>query len=756
VARGRRAIAGAIVVSVALAVPGVLLLAALERAYPPDLARSRDLSRVLVDRAGTPLRYALTADDRLRLATPVAEVDPKLLALLIAYEDKRYFTHSGVDPLAVLRALGQWLRHGHPVSGASTLTMQTVRLLEPRPRTLATKLVEMLRAWQLERRLDKHEILALYLTLAPYGGNVEGLAAATRYYLGKSPRDLTLAEAALLVALPQSPTRLRPDRHPRAALTARAKVLERVWPRVRSRLGLDEADLALARREPIALHPAGLPMRAPHLADRLLAQAGAQGTPRRADAGVAASCLDASLQRRVERIARDALADLHRRANVAALVVHNASGETRAYVGGADYLDAERAGQLDLTRAVRSPGSTLKPLVYGLAFDARLIAPATRVEDAPTRFGGYAPANFEGRYHGTVSVADALSLSLNVPAVAVLDALGPARFVATLARHGTPLGLPDERRPGLAIALGGAGSTLSDLVRLYRAIADDGRVRALRLRCDRAAPAATLREPLVGTIARWHLRRILGAVAAPQARAPLLGVHRAARLAYKTGTSYGYRDAWAIGFDAMWTVGIWVGRPDGTPVPGQSGYVTAAPILFRVFDELPQAPTPATPAPRDALLAWDHDALPPALRELRAPGVVAGPRVLFPLPGTTVLAGTRALPLEARGGAQPYTWLIDGVPLRGSRRPTAQWRPTGPGFVVATVVDRRGRADRVRFRVSDGPSAMAGRLRREPSAPRANHPRGSGGQLIGGQSLEPPPKPPGAEPGDAQGKEGKR
>lgn len=704
----------------------LLSLHALDRAYPPDLSRVHDRSRMLVARDGTPLRYTLNGEDRLRLATPSSEVDPKLVALLIAYEDKRFHTHSGVDLLAVVRALGQWARHGRIVSGASTLTMQTVRLLEPRPRTLGTKLIEALRAWQLERRFDKQQILSLYLSLAPYGGNIEGLAAATRYYLGKLPRVLTLAEAALMVALPQSPTRLRPDRHSRAALVAREKVLERAWPRIAPGLGLTDIDRTLARDEPVALDPAGLPRRAAHLADRLLAKGGAG---ERRD-GAVVSCLDASLQRRVEGVARDALGDLPPRTNIAALVVHNASAQVRAYLGGADYLDAKRAGQLDLTRAVRSPGSTLKPLIYGLAFDAGLIAPATLVEDAPTRFGGYAPENFEGSYHGTVSAAEALRLSLNVPAVAVLDAIGPSRFTATLARHGTPLRLPDNGRPGLAIALGGAGSTLTDLVRLYRAVADDGVVRPLRLRCAHAAPARGHTRTLLGETARWHLRRVLGTVTAPHGRAPLEGSRRGRRIAYKTGTSYGYRDAWAIGFDDTWTVGVWAGRPDGTPVPAQTGHATAAPVLFRIFDELPEARTPAAPAPRGALLAWDREALPAPLRALHAPGIVTGPRLLFPLPDTSLHADVRAVPLEARGGAQPYTWLIDGVPLGTAHGATAQWHPIGPGFVVATVVDRRGRADRVRFRVAEAPGTAAGRLR--------------GMRVIGVGSVEDPPGRPAA------------
>ena len=329
--------------------------------------------------------------------------------------------------------------------------------------------------------------------------------------------------------------------------------------------------------------------------------------------------------------------------------------------------------------------------------------------DRPTRFGGYVPANFEQRYHGTVSVAEALQLSLNVPAVALLDAVGPARFQLALAGQGVPLALPDDSRPGLAIALGGAGSSLEALARLYRGLADDGRARPLRLRCDRAPPAAT-GPPLLGPRARWHLTRILRGVAAPDER--LSAAAGLPRVAWKTGTSYGYRDAWSVGFDRRWTVAVWVGRPDGTPLPGVHGRAVAAPLLFEVFDALPAADEPPDAAPAGALADWDAARLPPALRSLPAGGDGGGPRVLFPLPGTSVLLRGAALRLETRGGTPPYTWLVDGRPLAPTPWPVQQWRPDGPGFFVATVVDAAGRADRVRFRVTASLAPEVGRLRR--------------------------------------------
>jgi penicillin-binding protein 1C len=712
----------------ALALLPVLVLL-LDLLVPPRLERARDVAFVLLDRHGEPLRYHLARDGMLRLPVRPEDVDPKLLQLLLAYEDQRFHWHPGVDPLALARAIGQAAQHGRIVSGASTLTMQVARLLEPRPRTLPNKVIEALRALQLEWHLDKHEILGLYLTLAPYGGNVEGVAAASRLWFGKPPGQLTPGEAALLVALPQSPTRLRPDRHPDAARAARAKVLARVGDRLREPTGTagddghwNAAALSLAREEPIALRPQRLPFLAPHLADRFLA-AGVDGAAAIDEPGAVdepRSCIDADLQRRVEAITRAALPALNRRASVAALVIDNASAEVRAYVGNADYFAQARQGQVDVVRAVRSPGSTLKPFVYGLAFDQDIARPGTLTLDAPTRFGSYSPGNFEDQFHGTVTLIEALRRSLNVPAVTLLDAIGPVRFAGALADQGTPLRLPDGAgRPGLAVALGGVGMTLEDLARLYRGLADDGRARPLQLHCDgpthdlathapgdaAAQVAGVATQPLLAADTRWHLRRILRNVAAPSTRPEAATLGGVGRIAQKTGTSYGFRDAWAFGYDARHTVAIWVGRPDGTPHPGHFGYATAAPLLFQVFDELPGGGAEPAP-PVDAALAWENAALPQRLRYIgRGEQRHDGPRLLFPLPDATLLASDEPVQFEAEGGTPPYTWLVDGLPLATTELGRVQWRPPAAGFAVATVIDASGDYDRVAFRVGGGSDA---------------------------------------------------
>ncbi len=469
---------------------------------------------------------------------------------------------------------------GRVVSGASTLTMQTVRLLQPQARTLGAKAVEAARALVLERRLDKRGILSLYLTLAPFGGNIEGVRAASLAYLGKEPVELSPAEAALLVAIPQAPERLRPDRHAEALRRARDRILERV-----AEAGvITPAAAAEARRDPVPAARRPMPMHAPHLTARL-ALAAAPGT------ATVRTTIDGGLQRRLEGMAARWADGLDPDTSVAAIVADAATGAVLAHLGSPGYFATRRAGQVDMTRAVRSPGSTLKPFLYGLAFDDGFLDPRSVVTDAPLRISGYAPANFAPMHLGELQAAEALRQSLNVPAVSILDRYGPARFVNRLASAGARLQLPGSaERPGLAVVLGGVGTTLEDMVSLYTALAGDGRVRPLAVRAD---AAGTHSRPLLTAGSAWEVARILESSAHP--------AHGVARrggpVAWKTGTSYGFRDAWALGVADGRVVGVWVGRPDGTPRPGHYGARSAAPLLLEVFDTLPRAPRLAAPLP---------------------------------------------------------------------------------------------------------------------------------------------------------------
>ncbi len=674
------------------------LLLALDSALPPSLDRARQTSVLALDSQGRILRAFATPPGVWRLPTRPEDVDPLYLQMLRAYEDRRFASHPGVDILAVARALGQWLGHGRVVSGASTLTMQAARLLEPHQRDLPGKLGEMLRALQLERRYSKDEILSCYLMLAPFGGNLEGVRAAALAWFGKEPTRLTAAEAALLVVLPQAPSRLRPDRFPGRARAARDKVLARM-----GQLGvLSEQQVVEARQEPLPARLRLLPFRAPHLADRLRLAQPATVAHR--------TFIEAKLQQTLETLARQQQSALEPESSLAILVVAHRDRRVLAYIGASDFHDPRRAGQVDMIRAVRSPGSTLKPLVYGLGFDDLLIHPETLIEDVPTRFGDYSPTNFRNTYAGQLTVREALQQSLNIPAVAVLEQVGPARVAARLREVGLPLHWSAAHpQPGLPLVLGGVGMTLEELVTLYAGFANGGTVGPLRF--GPADPEGS-GQPLLTETACWYLGDILRNGPVPQNVVGPASVARPRAIAHKTGTSYGFRDAWALGFDADYTVGVWVGRPDGSPSPGHYGRNTAAPLLFRVFDLLPES-TARPAAPPASVLRVSRDQLPERLRYFRTrpalETVHAPPLTLtFPVAGSTVELPERdgalaELPLSAKGGIKPLRWLVNGRPLAADPwRRDAFWPPDGVGLARITVLDQAGQTASAEVWVSRG------------------------------------------------------
>jgi penicillin-binding protein 1C len=656
---------------------------------PAPQGEALQYSTLVVDREGRLLRPYATPDGRWRIPATLAQIDPRAIDMLLAYEDRRFRSHFGVDPLALARAAWQWAVSGRIVSGGSTITMQVARLLEPRSeRTLTAKLRQIVRAIELERSLSKDEVLALYLSLAPYGGNLEGIRAAALAYFGKEPRKLTLGEAALLVALPQSPELRRPDRSVAVARQARDRVLDRVA--ADRRLPADEIAQAKAEHVPPGRRP--MPALAPHAADQVMAAAPVRKIHRLS--------IDAQLQKNLEELARDRARLLGPDMSVAIIAVDNATGEVLARVASADYFDQRRAGQVDLTQALRSPGSALKPFIYGVAFEDGLVHPETLIEDRPVRYGAYAPENFDLTFQGTVTVRRALQMSLNVPAVALLDKVGASRLSARLAQAGAPLVLPKGEAPGLAMALGGVGVKLSDLTMLYAGIARGGMVLPLTERLDGAAPRAPLR--LIEPVAAWYVGHVLMGTPPPDNAV-------GGRIAYKTGTSYGYRDAWSVGFDGRRTIGVWVGRPDGAPVAGLIGRTAAAPILFDAFARTGQTPAALPPAPKGALFATNAK-LPPPLQRFR-PGSLAGDgaepplRILFPPNGARLevaAGGGRFDPvaLKVAGGIEPLTVLVNGQPVRADAgRRTLFFEPDGPGFLRLTVMDARGTADSVVVRV---------------------------------------------------------
>ncbi|WP_204526155.1 peptidoglycan glycosyltransferase PbpC [Citrobacter cronae] len=545
----------------AVALVFVMAIWAADKIWPLPL-HEVDPARVVVAHDGTPLWRFADADGIWRYPVTIDEVSPRYLQALINYEDRWFWKHPGVNPFSVLRAAWQDLSSGRVVSGGSTLTMQVARLLDPHPRTFGGKFRQLWRALQLEWHLSKRDILTLYLNRAPFGGTLQGVGAASWAYLGKSPAQLSYSDAALLAVLPQAPSRLRPDRWPERAEAARNKVLERmaiqgIW---------SAKQVQESREEPVWLAPRRMPQLAPLFSRMMLGKS-------RSDKIV--TTLDAGLQRQLEELAQNWKGRLPARSSLAMIVVDHTDMSVRGWVGSVDMNDDSRFGHVDMVNAIRSPGSVLKPFIYGLALDDGLIHPASLLQDVPRRTGDYRPGNFDSGFHGPVSMSEALVRSLNLPAVQVLEAYGPKRFAASLRNVGLPLYLPAGAAPNLSLILGGAGARLDDMVAAYSAFARHGKAGKLRLQ-----PADPLLErPLMSAGAAWIIRRIMADEAQPL---PDNALSRVVPLAWKTGTSYGYRDAWAIGINARYVIGIWTGRPDGTPVVGQFGFASAVPVLNQV------------------------------------------------------------------------------------------------------------------------------------------------------------------------------
>jgi penicillin-binding protein 1C len=681
-------------VILAFALIGLLFsLAVLDRVFPVENSRIADRSVIVTSAKGTLLRAFTSSDGRWRLPVKPSDVDSRYIKMLLAWEDQRFREHAGVDPFAMLRSLYQLAAHARVVSGASTITMQVARLMEPRERTLFAKTMQVARALQLDWHYSKEEILEHYLTLAPYGGNLEGIRAASFAWFGKEPARLTIGEAALLVCLPQSPERRRPDRFPEIARKARDRVI--ITLAERGVITAQEAKDAM--EEPVPTRRLRFPFHAPHLAQQLFASNAGRDP-------VITTTLLADLQVKVEDLARRERAYFDDDANVAAIIVDNATRNVVAYLGGANFW--AQAGQIDLAMATRSPGSTLKPFIYGMAFDEFVVHPQTLIDDKPTAFGDYEPRNFDRGFQGTVSIATALQMSLNVPAVALLDRVGPLRFAAALRSAGATLHFPTRGAlPSLPIALGGVGMSLRDLTMLYAGIPNGGQVSALNV-LPKTGDAPT--ERLFGAAAAWYLGEVLKEANLPDGWSMGQGIERARTVAFKTGTSYGYRDAWSLGFSKKYTVGVWVGRADGSTRPGHIGRNEAAPLLLKMFDLLPpEGRAPAMP-PTDAYWVQNAEQLPAGLQRFRSNSRLAAglkrvqpPRISFPPNGATVAISGKEkpdpLPLKAQGGRAPLQWVINGTPVEDSTNPW--WTPDAEGFAQITVVDADGRSDTAQIRL---------------------------------------------------------
>lgn len=557
-------------------------LVILDHRFPLNLPSPQDLfARVVLDKQGRPLRAFPDHRGVWRYAVSLEQVSPLYLEALLTYEDQRFWQHPGIDPIALVRAFVSNLRNGRVVSGGSTLSMQVARLLHPHSKTLLGKLYQMLRTLQLEWHLSKKDILTLYCNIAPFGGTIEGVQAASYTYLNKPVQDLTRAEAALLAVLPQSPTKFRPDLHPNAAQQARDKVLQRmvdlqVWTPQQAQQARIENVYAV-RHIP--------EQHAPLLARRLVASIDHSQPLQRA----LRTTIDGDLQPALEDYVRYYIESQAEKTSAAVLVVDNHTSQVLSYIGTADFANRERFGHVDMVQAVRSPGSTLKPFLYALALDEGIIHSHSLLSDSPQNWNDYRPGNFSGGFSGPVSATSALQRSLNIPAVSLLDKFGPHNFSAQLKNAGVSLITPDNTA-NLTLILGGTGTSLENLVRGFSAFANGGLSQPLQFLLDQ--PTQEQGRFFFSPQAAWVVQHMLSGVSRPGSLRTVNAIAEQRKLAWKTGTSYGFRDSWAIGVDNDYTVGVWVGRPDGTPNPGASGRANAGPLLHAIVDHLPHARQP--------------------------------------------------------------------------------------------------------------------------------------------------------------------
>lgn len=658
---------------------GAMLALGVDSIFPVNISRFQELS-IVIAAEDKPLAHVFqTKDEKWRLGTSLNDVDPLFIKQILHREDRYFWLHNGINPFSLLRAAGQWLAHRKVISGGSTLTMQVARLLEPRPRTFSSKIIEILRSFQLEWHFTKSQILQMYLTLAPYGGNIEGIQAASWRYFGKSAQHLSPSEAALLIALPQSPRRYYHHSFTPSALQTRNRILVQLHE-----AGFfDKATLEAAQDEPLPLQRFDLPRYLPHVAYRLRHLLPHQKKIE--------TTLQVSLQNKIQHLASQALNIYPAGVNIGVLVVHHPTHKVVSYLGSVDFFNVPRQGQIDYIRALRSPGSTLKPFIYGLGFEEGIIHPNTLVSDEGKSYGNYKPSNFDKQFHGMVTIENALLLSLNIPAVTTLQSLGPLKFLGILEEVGITPVFPDRLTPpGLSLALGGVGMTLEQLTLLYASLAQEGEMFSLKFIQNQ--PPGEVQQLFLPQTAML-LTHIL------QKSSEIEGDSSLSSVSFKTGTSYGHRDAWVIGYNTSYVVGIWIGRPDGASFGAGTGGSLAVPLMKKIFQVLPSA-------------RFSRKALPPAredssfqIREVQkvefrdsTASFQAPLQLLFPIHDTVIEAfsgnsSPHSLSLQAVGGKRPYTWVINQAPyVHQVWRPKTVWTPSQKGFYTVTLVDAQGQS----------------------------------------------------------------
>lgn len=641
--------------------------------FPTSRLDRRPSSPVVTDRSGRMLLTLVASDEQWRLPVSLDRISPWLIDATIAVEDERFYRHAGVDPIAVVRAIGQNLSAGRTVSGASTLTMQICRMMDDRPRGWGAKIVEAFRALQLERIRGKRQILDVYLNLAPYGRNIRGVEAASQAYFGKRAADLSLGEAALLAGLPQSPSRYRPDRWPAPARARRDHVLRRM-----RELGMiTERQASLAGAESLILVEEKSPTAAPHAAWLALQRRPAGGR----------TTIDPSVQAEAQRLAVEHLRALPAGSQLAVAVLDITQSQIVAIVGSADPGNPVD-GQVNGALARRSPGSTLKPFIYAAAFEAGLLNDQSTVYDVPIERAGWSPANFDQQFAGELPAADALRRSLNVPAILVAEATGLARCLGLIEAAGIGLPRNVQTRGGLAVVVGATETTLVDLVNGYATLGRGGVRRSARLFMDEGSDSARVLDA--------DICAVLDEILSSRRRRPHGMQDRDERdvpwFMWKTGTSSGRRDAWAVGHNRRYAIGVWIGRFSGAGSDRFIGAEAAEPLLASLFD-LPPLRCREDPPPAKRLPV-PHPLSPPA--ELAAPL-----RIVSPTTGATyvALAGQAIIHARATRPAS-LTWFLNGAWLDGR---SVQRIAVGPGQHELRCVEASGESAVVTFTVLNKP-----------------------------------------------------
>jgi len=529
-----------------------------------------EYAHFITDEQDEVLHVYLTEDEKWRMFTELDEITPTLKKAIIHKEDKYFYSHPGINPFAIVRAIFNNVVKGKRTSGASTISMQVARLLNPKSRTYLNKLVEMFRAIQLEIAYSKNEILQFYLNLVPYGGNIEGVKAASVFYFNKHPGNLSLAEITALSIIPNRPTSLRPGVHNTKIVEERNKWLTRF----ENDALFSQKTIADALDEPFNAFRHKAPRIAPHLSRKIKNENLNQPNLK--------STININQQLMVEEMVQNYSNRIksYNINNAAVVVVENKSMQVKAYAGSNNFFDNKNAGQVDGVGAIRSPGSTLKPMVYALAFDEGLISPQSTITDVPVYYSGYSPTNYDDKYNGLVTIEEALAKSLNVPAVKVLNEIGTSQLVNKLSAIGFNQVNKDKNKLGLALALGGCGVSLQNLVELYASFANEGIYAPMRYLVE---DTLNLNQTLVSPSAAFIITDILSKLKRPDYPTRSEYIKNAPSIAWKTGTSYGRKDAWSIGYNKDYTIGVWLGNFNSQGVPELTGAEMATPLLFELF-----------------------------------------------------------------------------------------------------------------------------------------------------------------------------